>query len=159
MLTKAYISTPIGTFEMISSDLGIRQLHLVDEREEAIPEELSAAAAQLKEYFDKKRTTFDVKLDWSGASEFYVEVWKELLKVPYGRTTTYSAIAEKLENPRAVRAVGLANKYNPIAIIVPCHRVIAKSGDLQGYFYGVDVKRKLLELENPMSFAQQGSLF
>jgi methylated-DNA-[protein]-cysteine S-methyltransferase len=69
------------------------------------------------------------------------------------------SIAEKLGDPKAIRAVGQANKHNPIAIIVPCHRVIAKNGDLQGYFYGLDFKRRLLELENPMSFARQGSLF
>jgi methylated-DNA-[protein]-cysteine S-methyltransferase len=81
------------------------------------------------------------------------------MKIPYGHTTSYSAIAKQLENPDSVRAVGQANRENPIAIIIPCHRVIAKSGDLQGYFYGLDMKRKLLELENPMSFGEQGSLF
>ena len=90
--------------------------------------------------------------------------WIGALPLPlinlYGKhTTTYSAVAEQIGNPTAVRAVGLANRNNPIAIVVPCHRVIAKSGDLQGYFYGLDMKRGLLELENPMSFARQGSLF
>jgi methylated-DNA-[protein]-cysteine S-methyltransferase len=82
-----------------------------------------------------------------------------LLKVPYGHTTSYSAIANAIGQPAAVRAVGMANRNNPIAIIVPCHRVIAKTGHLQGYFYGLDVKRQLLELENPMSFARQETLF
>jgi methylated-DNA-[protein]-cysteine S-methyltransferase len=81
------------------------------------------------------------------------------LKIPYGHTTTYQAIAENLGDKKAVRAVGQANRHNPIAIIVPCHRCIAKSGELQGYFYGLDMKRQLLELENPLSFARQGSLF
>jgi methylated-DNA-[protein]-cysteine S-methyltransferase len=98
-------------------------------------------------------------LDWDGAAYFNRADWGELVKIPNGRTTSYSAIAEKIGNPTAVRAVGLANRNNPIAIIVPCHRVIAKSGDLHGYFYGLDMKRRLLELENPMSFARQGSLF
>lgn len=114
---------------------------------------------QLDLYFKRQLQEFDLKLDWGGATEFNISVWKELLKIPYGHTTSYSAIAETLKNPKAVRAVGLANRNNPIAIIVPCHRVIGKSGDLQGYFYGLDMKRRLLELENPMSFARQGSLF
>ena len=124
-----------------------------------IPEELAEAALQLDEYFNRKRTEFDLPLDLSSGTAFNQSVWEELLKIPYGRTTSYSAIAKKLDNPDAVRAVGMANKYNPIAIIVPCHRVIAKSGELQGYFYGLDMKRKLLELENPMSYGEQGSLF
>ena len=76
-----------------------------------------------------------------------------------GYTERYYAIAKQINNPEAVRAVGLANRSNPIAIVIPCHRVIAKDGDLQGYFYGLDMKRKLLELENPMSYGEQGSLF
>ncbi|MFK7936185.1 MAG: methylated-DNA--[protein]-cysteine S-methyltransferase, partial [Saprospiraceae bacterium] len=125
----------------------------------ATPDTLAYYVQQLDEYFQRKRTEFDLKLDWGGATAFNRSVWKALTEIPYGRTTTYSAIANKLNNPKAVRAVGLANRNNPIGIMVPCHRVIAKSGDLQGYFYGLDMKRKLLELENPMSFAQQGSLF
>jgi methylated-DNA-[protein]-cysteine S-methyltransferase len=86
-------------------------------------------------------------------------VWNLLQEIPYGHTTSYLALADKLGDKKAVRAVGQANRHNPIAIIVPCHRCIAKNGDLQGYFYGLDTKRQLLELENPLSFARQGSLF
>ena len=114
---------------------------------------------QLDEYFSGERRNFDLKLDFGGAPDYYKAVWQELLKIPYGHTTSYQAIADKLGDPNAVRAVGQANRHNPIAVIVPCHRCIAKSGDLQGYFYGLAVKRQLLELENPMSFARQGSLF
>ena len=120
---------------------------------------LQKCVEQLDEYFSGERKKFDLQLDWLDATDFNKAVWKELVKIPYGRTTNYSAIAEKIGNPTAVRAVGLANRNNPIAIIVPCHRVIAKNGDLQGYFYGLDMKRQLLELENPRSFARQGSLF
>lgn len=98
-------------------------------------------------------------LDLSDGTNFNQSVWRELLKIPYGRTSSYSKIAKNIGNPDAVRAVGLANRNNPLAIVVPCHRVIAKNGDLHGYFYGLDIKRKLLELENPMSFGEQGSLF
>ncbi len=162
MLSKAYLTSPLGCFEIIGSELGVTSVKLSDQKpcpDAPIPAVLEDVVRQLEAYFQGKRQTFDLKLDWGGAPAFNKAVWSELLKIPYGRTTSYSAIAEKIGNPNAVRAVGLANRNNPIAIIVPCHRVIAKNGDLQGYFYGLDMKRKLLELENPLSFAEQGSLF
>lgn len=162
MLVKTYLSTEFGCFEIKGSSLGISSLKLVKKEpcpEEEVPEVLQNCATQLKEYFAGKRTSFDLKIDYGTATPFNKSVWAELINTPYGHTTTYSAIAEKIDNPSAVRAVGLANRNNPIAIIIPCHRCIAKSGDLHGYFYGLDMKRRLLELENPMSFARQGSLF
>ncbi len=162
MLKPAHYLSPIGCLEITGSRQGIRSVKLIKD----VPcpggpalEELAVAVQQLDEYFHGKRTVFDLPLDLSSGTAFYQSVWKELLKIPYGHTTTYSAIAKKVGHPDAVRAVGLANRNNPLAIIVPCHRVIAKSGDLQGYFYGLDVKRKLLQLENPMSFGEQGKLF
>ncbi len=74
----------------------------------------------------------------SGAPDFQQQVWAKLIKIPYGKTASYSDIAERIGNPTAVRAVGLANRNNPIAIVVPCHRVIGKAGELRGYFYGLD---------------------
>lgn len=167
MLQKTLIQTSFGVFEIAGSEFGISSVKKVaDEKnshaqslESAIPAELTECARQLFEYFDGRRNKFDLKLDWGGASDFYKSVWNELLKIPYGHTTSYSAIAEKIGCPDGVRAVGLANRNNPIAIIVPCHRVIGKSGNLQGYFYGLEMKRQLLELENPLSFARQGNLF
>lgn len=163
MLVSAYLNCQFGCFEMKGSELGLQSVKLIAEtpRQDIPepPEELAAAVQQLAEYFAGRRQEFDLPIDWGEAPEFNKQVWQELLKIPYGHTTTYSAIAETLNNPTAVRAVGLANKHNPIAIIVPCHRVIAKSGHLQGYFYGLEMKRALLELENPNSFARQGSLF
>ncbi len=163
MLEKAYLDSPFGCFEIQGSELGITSVKRTPKTPcpsgEPTPEILRDCLQQLDEYFKGQRTVFDLKLDWGGAPEFNKAVWTELLNIPYGRTTSYSVIAEKIGNPAAVRAVGLANRNNPIAIIVPCHRVIAKNGDLQGYFYGLDMKRKLLELENPGSFAEQGSLF
>lgn len=162
MQQLAYCDTAFGCFLIKGSTLGISSIKLVEnppvERPE-VPAELQKAVTQLQAYFNGDLEAFDLPLDWSGAPDFNIAVWKELVNIPYGRTTTYSAIAEKIGNPTAVRAVGLANRNNPIAIVVPCHRVIAKNGDLQGYFYGLDMKRRLLELENPMSFARQGSLF
>jgi len=162
MLVKTHVSTSFGCFAIEGSELGltsVKRVQLDPCPEEPVPPELADAVQQLTEYFRKERTTFDLELDFAGAPAFNALVWKELLKIPYGHTTSYLAIAEALNNPAAVRAVGQANANNPIAIIVPCHRCIAKSGDLQGYFYGLDMKRALLELENPLSFARQGSLF
>lgn len=162
MFETAYYNSPFGVFEITGTENGIQTVQLkpgMKDPKTPVPPVLAPCVRQLNEYFSKQREHFDLKLDFSGGTEFFQKVWKELLEVPYGHTTTYSAIADKLGDTKAVRAVGMANKHNPIAIIVPCHRCIAKSGDLQGYFYGLDMKRKLLELENPMSFAQQGSLF
>ena len=113
----------------------------------------------MKEYFEGNRSTFDVKLDWTSATDFNKAVWAAVMEISYGHTASYSSIAKKVGDLKAVRAVGLANRNNPIPIIVPCHRVLAKNGALHGYFYGLEMKRKLLELENPMSFAEQGTLF
>ena len=163
MLHYAYYESPIGLLEIKAGMRGIRSVKKVEHREQQgdgphLPV-LDTCIQQLEEYFQGDRSAFDLPLDFGDAPEFNQAVWRALLEIPYGHTTSYLAIAEKLDNPKAVRAVGQANRYNPIAIIVPCHRVIAKTGDLQGYFYGLDVKRRLLEIENPMSFAQQGSLF
>ncbi|HRK80599.1 MAG TPA: methylated-DNA--[protein]-cysteine S-methyltransferase [Saprospiraceae bacterium] len=164
MLEKTYFHSPIGCIEITGSDeLGISAVHKVDTSpcpaELTTSPVLAACVQQLEEYFHGRRRAFDLPLDWGGAPDFYKAVWKELLAIPYGQTRSYQSIAEKLGDINAVRAVGQANGRNPIAIIVPCHRCIAKNGDLQGYFYGLEVKRRLLELENPMSFARQGDLF
>ena len=162
MESRAYLDSPIGILEVVVSLRGVRRIRKVAHRNadsDPMPDLLANCLEQLTEYFEGTRQTFQLPLDWSDEPEFHKMVWEEVVKVPYGHTTSYLAIAEKLNNPKAVRAVGQANANNPIAIVVPCHRVIAKSGDLQGYFYGLEVKRQLLELENPMSFARQGDLF
>lgn len=161
-LVEAHYLSPFGCFHISGSKRGLRAVRLVSTKPcpaGPIPRELRDAVRQLDEYFKRQRETFDLKIDFEGHTEFHQSVWKALLDIPYGRTTSYLSIAHQLGDPKAIRAVGQANGRNPIAIIIPCHRVIAKSGDLQGYFYGLDFKRRLLELENPMSFAQQGSLF
>ena len=162
LIEKAYLNTPFGCFEVRGSRHGVRSVKLTDKKgcpDLPVPAVLRQAVTELTEYFNGERQSFGVTLDFGEATDFHKAVWEELIKVPYGHTTTYLSIAEKLGDPKAVRAVGQANRQNPIAIIVPCHRCIAKNGDLQGYFYGLDMKRKLLELENPLSFARQGSLF
>ena len=101
---------------------------------------------QLGEYFAGTRREFDLPLRLDG-TDFQVSVLRELQKIPYGETTSYGAIAERIGRPRAVRAVGAANGRNPIPIIVPCHRVIGKGGDLTGFGGGLDTKEALLRLE------------
>ena len=104
------------------------------------------AAKQLEEYFAGKRTQFDVPLRPVG-TEFQQAVWKELLTIPYGETRSYKQVAYGIGKPAACRAVGMANNKNPISIIIPCHRVIGANGSLVGYGGGLDMKRKLLALE------------
>ena len=101
---------------------------------------------QLKEYFSGIRKSFDLPLEMNG-TEFQLKVWNELCNIPYGETRSYKDIAEKIGNPKAVRAVGGANNKNKLMIIVPCHRVIGANGSLTGYAGGIDVKKILLELE------------
>ncbi|MBM6615207.1 methylated-DNA--[protein]-cysteine S-methyltransferase [Desemzia sp. RIT804] len=100
----------------------------------------------LEEYFQGTRKEFDVPLDIKGTN-FQETVWRELLNIPYGETRTYSDIAEAVGNLKAIRAVSGAIGKNPIAIVVPCHRVIGKNGKLTGYRGGLEMKRELLELE------------
>ncbi len=101
---------------------------------------------QLQEYLSRKRKNFELPLLLSG-SDFQKKVWDELLKIPYGETRTYLQLSKELNNEKAIRAVAAANGANALSIIVPCHRVIASSGDLQGYAGGLPAKRYLLELE------------
>lgn len=165
MEKTAFFESPIGWIQIKGSELGIRQVRRIDKKTGETDPDLHEnhpvliCAKQLGEYFSGKRTDFELLLDFGGATDFNKSVWNELLKIPFGKTVAYSDIAERLKAPKAVRAVGMANRTNPIAIIVPCHRVIGKSGDLTGYFYGLDTKMQLLRLENPVRFAEQTSLF
>ncbi len=105
---------------------------------------------ELEEYFAGKRREFSFPLDLRG-TEFQLACWRALLSIPYGETRTYADIARAVGRPQGFRAVGMANNRNPIAIVVPCHRVIASDGTLCGYGGGLDVKRRLLELEGALN--------
>ncbi|HHY09031.1 MAG TPA: methylated-DNA--[protein]-cysteine S-methyltransferase [Firmicutes bacterium] len=111
---------------------------------------LKDVAGQLDEYFAGKRREFDVPLAAKG-TDFQKDAWHELLKIPYGETRSYKQIAERIGRPKAYRAVGLANNRNPIAIIIPCHRVVGSSGKLVGYGGGLSTKEFLLDLESKHS--------
>ena len=106
-------------------------------------------ARELEEYFEGKRRDFSVPLDLRG-TDFQKKCWSALLKIPYGKVRTYADIAKTVGCPKGFRAVGMANHDNPVPIIVPCHRVLASDGTLGGYGGGLDVKRKLLELEGAL---------
>ena len=107
-------------------------------------------ARELEEYFAGQRREFSFPLDLRG-TEFQLACWRALLQIPYGETRTYADIARAVGKPTGFRAVGMANNRNPLAIVVPCHRVIASDGTLCGYGGGLDVKRKLLELEGALT--------
>jgi methylated-DNA-[protein]-cysteine S-methyltransferase len=107
---------------------------------------IERAAAQLDEYFEGKRKVFDLPLAPLG-TRFQLSVWQALREIPFGETRSYSQIADRVKNAKSRRAVGMANNRNPIAIIIPCHRVIGKKGGLVGYAGGLAVKEYLLALE------------
>jgi len=117
----------------------------------AFSEDKTAAhIRELREYFEGKRTRFSFVLDLHG-TDFQKRCWKALMRIPYGKTTTYAAIAKKVGRPKASRAVGQANHMNPMAIVVPCHRVLQADGSLGGYGGGLDKKLALLRLEGALA--------
>ena len=109
---------------------------------------------QLNDYFNRQRNTFDIPLLMVG-SDFQKEVWHGLLKIPFGQSASYSELAERLGNKKAVRAVASANGANAISIIIPCHRIIGRDGSLVGYAGGLRAKEKLLQLEQNNAFQKQ----
>jgi methylated-DNA-[protein]-cysteine S-methyltransferase len=140
-------------FENISLYLVTTETHLINiqftQPQKALlqtTELLSMATIQLDEYFQGKRTTFSLPFKLTG-TPFQLAVWKELQNIPYGQTTSYKEIAQKIDKPKAYRAVGMANNKNPLPIIIPCHRVIGSNGKLIGYAGGLNLKNYLLELE------------
>ncbi len=151
---RARLESPIGTVEVtVNEAAAVVSVAFVDEpRSEA--EDGSTACArplkQLQEYFRGERRGFELALEPEG-TEFEHKVWNEVRRIPFGATDTYGEIAKRLGDPDAARAVGVANARNPIAIIVPCHRVIGAHGDLTGYAGGLDRKKWLLDMESGQS--------
>lgn len=158
------LHSPLGSLSLEATDAGLRALRIgaalpADRPEDPAHPILAEAARQLGEYFGGTRTVFDVPLDVLG-TPFQREVWDLLREIPYGETTTYGALAARLGGAEKARAVGLANGQNPVAIIVPCHRVVGAAGALTGYAYGLDAKVFLLRLEGAYHApAGQGDLF
>ncbi len=157
-MTACYqeLNSPVGTIHIATDGEYLRVLaighnwerlknslgHIV-EKEHPL---LSQTRQQLDDYFSHQRTRFELPIHFAG-TEFQNAAWNALLKVPYGETRSYAQQAELIDNPKAVRAIGRANGLNPISIIVPCHRIIGKSGKLTGYASGLNDKAYLLELE------------
>ena len=143
--------SPIGKLRITEDETGITNIDFPDEQQHVPAEEkttplLEETVKQLTEYFAGKRTNFDISLHIKGTN-FQHQVWQELLKIPYGEIRSYKQVAESAGNPKASRAVGLANNRNPIPILIPCHRVIGTNGSLVGYGGGLEIKKFLLDLE------------
>jgi len=146
-----FYESEIGRIGITEKDGRITNVYITDDE---LPEDveicetplLKEAAGQLKSYFAGELKEFSLPLEPSGTA-FMKRVWSALCEIPYGKTATYKEIAEKVSVPKGARAVGLANNRNPIAIFIPCHRVIGADGSLTGYRGGLEIKKRLLELE------------
>jgi len=161
--TFARFPSPVGELILTASETALKGVFFPVRRNRSTPEAgwveddgrgpagtlLGGVRRQLTEYFEGTRTTFDLPLDGTG-STFERRVWDLLRTIPYGATTSYGALARRLGDPRATRAVGAANGKNPIPIIVPCHRVLGARGELTGFGGGLDRKRWLLEHEGAL---------
>jgi methylated-DNA-[protein]-cysteine S-methyltransferase len=156
-IIQFHMNSPCGSLYLVASDKGLRAIHwqkqpspIVKTLDSAKPAHkiLKTTTVQLKEYFAGRRKDFDLPFDLDWGTSFQRSVWKELSRIPFGRTVSYKDIAKRIHNPKAVRAVGSANGRNPFSIIVPCHRVIAADGSIGGYGGGLPAKRVLLGLEN-----------
>jgi len=156
------VDSPVGPLTLVAADGVLAGLYMTEQRHlppsEAFGEPagdpggapFAAAAGQLREYFTGVRTTFDLEVTLNGTA-FQRRVWSALRDIPYGLTVSYGQLADRLGQPPASRAVGLANAKNPISIIVPCHRVVGADGGLTGYGGGIERKRFLLAHEQRVS--------
>ena len=153
-MTYTTIVSPIGPLILAADDSGLRQINFANGKKSINPDPawhndpkpLEEATRQLRAYFAGELEAFDLPLAPQG-TPFQLQVWKLLCDIPYGETISYGELARRAGNPKASRAVGLANGSNPIPIIIPCHRVIGSNGKLTGYGGGLPIKEKLLALE------------
>ena len=167
LVAQARADTPLGPIVLAATARGLAGLWF--EGQQHHPGPLAATEdprhpfihltlGELARYWRGEALRFSAPLDPSG-TPFQRSVWRALAALPRGATTTYGALAAALGRPSAARAVGAAVGRNPLSIVVPCHRCIATNGKLQGYVYGLDIKRRLLEHEQAYTFTQQGNLF
>jgi methylated-DNA-[protein]-cysteine S-methyltransferase len=155
-LSYKLVNSPVGVLKLVASEKGLvailwenddpRRVRLGDLVEEPHHPLLVRTEKELREYFAGKRQTFSIPLEMRG-TRFQRQVWEFLLGIPFGETCTYGDIAKRLGNPAASRAVGGANRRNPISIVVPCHRVVGAAGNLTGFAGGLEAKTYLLKLE------------
>jgi methylated-DNA-[protein]-cysteine S-methyltransferase len=154
-LLHTTVESPIGRLLLVGDGRALHRLDMqegrrpiaIDPRWRQDTDAFADEAAQLREYFDGARREFELELALSG-NRFELRVWRALREIPYGATASYGEIAAAIGQPDAARAVGLANARNPVAVIVPCHRVIGADGALTGYGGGLERKRFLLDLES-----------
>ena len=152
------IKSPLGFTKITGNENGIVSISILNSEEkitDIIPVELEDCVHQLNEYFDGKRTQFDLTLNPEG-TDFQKKVWDALQTISYGKTLSYLQLSQQLDDVKAIRAVANANGRNPLWIVVPCHRVIGSDGSLTGYAGGLYRKQWLLEHESPY---KQQSLF
>jgi methylated-DNA-[protein]-cysteine S-methyltransferase len=146
------IASPVGKLRLVASEKGLVAIDVRNHTKQETTIDASAQAIliktkkQLEQYFAGTRTSFDVALDLVG-TEFQVQAWRALGRIPFGKTISYSQQAKNMKKPKAFRAVGSANGMNPVPIIVPCHRVVASDGSLGGYSLGLKMKKQLLAIE------------
>ena len=147
------VASPVGKLRLVASEKGLVAIDVRNNAKQEVTAKNPSAQAvliqtkkQLEQYFAGKRTTFDVALDLVG-TEFQVQAWRALCRIPFGKTISYGQQAANIKKPKAFRAVGSANGKNPIPIIVPCHRVVASDGSLGGYSLGLRMIKQLLALE------------
>ncbi len=153
-LRNSIVASPLGNVKITTNDSAVCRLVFTDETELTDNQEFTAleklVTTQLEEYFRGERQNFELVLKPEG-TEFQQAVWKQLQLIPYGKTITYSQLSVQLGDIRKIRAVANANGKNPIWILIPCHRVIGKGGEMRGYAGGIERKRLLLELEDKKS--------
>lgn len=151
-MNSIQFKSPLGVIRLEEEEGKIIRLLLLDSMENDIGQDCNSpvlveAKKQIEDYFLGNRRYFELPIDPQG-TEFQKKVWNALLTIPYGSVNSYKDIAHAIGNGKSCRAVGMANNKNPIPIMIPCHRVIGSNGSLVGYGYGLDVKRKLLDLES-----------
>lgn len=152
-VSYAFYRSPVGWITLVSQASGLCSLRFgrVAPRGARLDLEMNRAAmGQVREYFEEARKSFDLPLDLEG-TPFQLAVWNALREIPYGETRSYGEIAQRIGRPGAARAVGAANHDNPVAIVVPCHRVIGSDGSLTGYAGGLDLKARLLAFEGALA--------
>lgn len=156
-MTHCTIESPLGFITIEGDSAGISSVYFSEENtvSDTIPESLQSSVKQIQDYFSGSLDQFNLKLAPKG-TPFQQRVWKELLKIPFGKTRSYQQIANALGDPKVIRAAASANGKNPIAIIIPCHRVIGSDGSLTGYAGGLHRKKWLLNHESP---SKQTKLF
>ena len=154
MERTATLKSPVGRLAITANGRGLigvrfgaRRAVQVSRSRDRAAAHLRRAVAELQEYFARRRTTFSLPLDFSRGTVFQKKVWRACARIPFGETRSYAGLAEAVGSPRAARAIGQAMGANPVAIIVPCHRVVRLDGSLGGFGAGLSVKEALLRLE------------